>query len=95
MPIWGVSAGHDLTRFLGYALVPIFWAVVLGIALRVVRRFFPRHEGTLFSPLRGRDWLSWRTYPRLAIGVSFAFVTIVLVILALGWSYEWASRIMG
>lgn len=33
------------------ALAPFFWLLVLGLALWLVRRLFPRAESWLFAPL--------------------------------------------
>lgn len=35
--------------FLGALLRPLFWLVVLGLALWAVRRLFPEHERDLFE----------------------------------------------
>ena len=42
---------HTLGKFLGFALVGLFWPVALGLCLWVVRRWFPRAEKWLFSSI--------------------------------------------
>ncbi len=42
---------HDWGRFIGAALVPLFWLLALATALWATRRFFPRAERVLFDPL--------------------------------------------
>lgn len=32
-------------------VVPLFWLVILSVALWLTRRFFPRAERTLFAPV--------------------------------------------
>jgi len=36
---------------LGPLLAPIYWLIVLSVALWITRRFFPRAEWWLFSPI--------------------------------------------
>lgn len=42
---------HDFGRALGFFLIPIAWAVALGLVLWLVRLLAPKAEYWLFTPL--------------------------------------------
>ena len=49
----------DYKYILGPLMAPFFWFVVLGLALWVTRRLFPKAEWWLFSPV-STVWRSFR-----------------------------------
>jgi hypothetical protein len=46
-----VEYNHLLGIFVGTFFSPFFWLLVLGVALWLVRRFFPKWEKTLFQKI--------------------------------------------
>jgi hypothetical protein len=54
---------HDLGRAIGAFMVPLIWAFTMALALWLTRRYFPRAEQWLFSPL-------WGVIRRLAASVQ-------------------------
>ena len=53
---------HDLGRFIGAALVPLFWIFALSTALWLVRKLAPQWERVLFDPV---TVVAARAYHRL------------------------------
>ena len=50
---------HDLGRAIGFLLIPLFWVIVLAVPLWLIRKFAPKAEFWLYSPL-------WTVIRRLA-----------------------------